>query len=72
MTGTHQIIAGFMPLLDSSILVAAKETGFADTEGIDLKLVRETSWTTIRDRMAVGHCVNRALGGANNHEAPDH
>jgi two-component system, oxyanion-binding sensor len=28
MTGTHQIIAGFMPLLDSSILVAAKEKGF--------------------------------------------
>ena len=55
MVGNHQIVAGFMPLLDSSILVAAKERGFADAEGIDLTLVRETSWANIRDRMAVGH-----------------
>ncbi|MFZ1988824.1 MAG: CmpA/NrtA family ABC transporter substrate-binding protein [Alphaproteobacteria bacterium] len=55
MSSKHQIIAGFMPLLDSAILVAAKEKGFADAEGIDLTLVRETSWASIRDRMAVGH-----------------
>ena len=36
MTADHQIVAGFMPLLDSAILVAAKEKGFADAEGIDL------------------------------------
>ncbi|HEX2841598.1 CmpA/NrtA family ABC transporter substrate-binding protein [Hyphomicrobium sp.] len=52
---SHEIVAGFMPLLDSAILVAAKEKGFAATEGIDLTLVRETSWANIRDRMAVGH-----------------
>ena len=51
----HQIIAGFMPLLDSALLVAAKEKGFAAAEGIDLSLVRETSWANIRDRLAVGH-----------------
>ena len=55
MTGDHQIVAGFMPLLDSAILVAAKEKGFAAAEAIDLVLVRETSWANIRDRMAVGH-----------------
>jgi NitT/TauT family transport system ATP-binding protein len=55
MTGTHQIIAGIMPLLDSSLLVAAKEKGFATAEGLDLKLTRETSWANIRDRLAVGH-----------------
>jgi two-component system, oxyanion-binding sensor len=55
MSSGHQIIAGFMPLLDSSLLVAAKEKGFAASEGIDLVLVRETSWANIRDRMAVGH-----------------
>jgi NitT/TauT family transport system ATP-binding protein len=53
--GAHQIIAGFMPLLDSAVLVAAKEKGFAEAEGVDLSLVRETSWASIRDRMAVGH-----------------
>jgi len=51
----HEVVAGFMPLLDSAILVAAKEKGFAAAEGIDLTLVRETSWASIRDRMAVGH-----------------
>lgn len=55
MSSGHQIVAGFMPLLDSSLLVAAKEKGFAASEGIDLVLVRETSWANIRDRMAVGH-----------------
>ncbi len=51
----HKIIAGFLPLLDSAILVAAREKGFARDEGVDLSLVRETSWANIRDRMAVGH-----------------
>lgn len=55
MSGSHQIVAGFMPLLDSAILVSAKEKGFAEAEGIDLSLARETSWANIRDRMAVGH-----------------
>jgi NitT/TauT family transport system ATP-binding protein len=55
MTADHRIVAAFMPLLDSAILVAAKEKGFADKEGIDLILARETSWANIRDRMAVGH-----------------
>jgi ABC-type nitrate/sulfonate/bicarbonate transport system substrate-binding protein len=55
MAETHQITAGFMPLLDSALLVAAKEKGFAQAEGIDLQLVRETSWANIRDRLAVGH-----------------
>ena len=55
MAGEHQIVAGFMPLLDSAILVAAREKGFTAAEAIDLVLVRETSWANIRDRMAVGH-----------------
>ncbi|POF31612.1 CmpA/NrtA family ABC transporter substrate-binding protein [Roseibium marinum] len=49
------VIAGFIPLLDSAVLVAAAEMGFAEQEGIALKLVRETSWANIRDRIAVGH-----------------
>jgi NitT/TauT family transport system ATP-binding protein len=55
MSERHQITAGFMPLLDSALLVVAKEKGFAWNEGIDLALVRETSWANIRDRLAVGH-----------------
>lgn len=52
---SYEIVAGFMPLLDSAVLVAAKEKGFAAAEGVDLTLMRETSWANIRDRMAVGH-----------------
>lgn len=52
---SYEIVAGFMPLLDSAVLVAAQKKGFAAAEGIDLTLVRETSWANIRDRMAVGH-----------------
>ncbi len=52
---SYEIVAGFMPLLDSAVLVAAHAKGFAAAEGIDLTLVRETSWASIRDRMAVGH-----------------
>lgn len=44
-----------MPLLDSALLVGAKEKDFAAAEGVDLTLMRETSWANIRDRLAVGH-----------------
>ncbi|MBX2804340.1 MAG: ABC transporter substrate-binding protein [Hyphomicrobiales bacterium] len=49
------VIAGFLPLVDAALLIATREKGFAETEGLELKLVRETSWANIRDRMAVGH-----------------
>lgn len=55
MDAEHQITAGFMPLFDSAVLVAAGELGFATREGIDLTLHRETSWANIRDRIAIGH-----------------
>lgn len=50
----HRITAGFIPLTDSLVLVAAREKGFAAAEGVDLTLVREMSWANIRDRVAVG------------------
>lgn len=53
--GLPSVIAGFIPLVDAALLIAAKEKGFSEAEGIGLKLVRETSWANIRDRMAVRH-----------------
>lgn len=50
-----KIILGFIPLLDCATLVAAAERGFAAQEGIELALVRETSWANIRDRVVIGH-----------------
>ncbi|RWD01919.1 MAG: nitrate transporter [Mesorhizobium sp.] len=55
MAATHQVTAGFMPLFDSAVLVAAGELGFAAREGVELVLHRETSWANIRDRIAIGH-----------------
>lgn len=57
-----EIDAGFMPLTDSAILVIAKELGFAEQQNIALRLIRETSWANIRDRMAfeqleISHCL---------------
>jgi ABC-type nitrate/sulfonate/bicarbonate transport system substrate-binding protein len=50
-----KVVVGFMPLLDCASLVVAAELGFAATEGLDLNLVRETSWANIRDRVITGH-----------------
>lgn len=55
MNASGVVMVGFIPLLDCAPLVAAVEKGFADAEGIDLTLVRETSWANIRDRVVVGH-----------------
>tara|TARA_R110002072_G_scaffold51291_8_gene137538 strand:- start:2002 stop:3222 length:1221 start_codon:yes stop_codon:yes gene_type:complete len=48
-----ELAAGFLPLTDCAILVAAKELGFAEEQGIALKLVKENSWANVRDRLAV-------------------
>ena len=53
--GRPTITVGFIPLLDCACIVAAAEQGFARAEGLDLALVRETSWANIRDRLIVGH-----------------
>jgi two-component system, oxyanion-binding sensor len=50
-----RLVIGFIPLLDCAPLVAASERGFAAEEGLELTLVRETSWANIRDRLIVGH-----------------
>lgn len=44
--------AGFIPLIDASVLIAAAEMGFAAREGISLELFRDVSWANVRDRLA--------------------
>ena len=46
---------GFMPLVDATLPILARELGFAEEEGIDLALVRDVSWATVRDRLLYGH-----------------
>lgn len=49
-----RVTAGFLPLLDASILIASPESGFAEELAIDIALVRETSLAKIRNCMSVG------------------
>ena len=51
--------AAFLPLTDSAVLVAAREKGFAEAQGIDLELVRTTSWATLRDQIGRASCRER-------------
>lgn len=44
--------AGFIPLLDAAVLIAASAKGFDRAEGVALELAREVSWSNIRDRLA--------------------
>jgi len=46
---------GFIPLMDAAIPIVAARKGFAASRGIDLQLMRDTSWANIRDRLAIGH-----------------
>ncbi|MER0236687.1 CmpA/NrtA family ABC transporter substrate-binding protein [Fulvimarina sp. MAC8] len=55
MTSIDEVHAGYLPLLDSAVLVVAARFGFAEQHGIDLQIHRERSWAAIRDRMSVGH-----------------
>ena len=48
MSKRHEVVAGFMPLLDSALLIAAREKGFAESEALDLTLVRETRVVTFK------------------------
>ena len=47
----EQLAIAFLPLTDCAVLVAAKELGFASAEGINLALIKETSWATARDHL---------------------
>jgi ABC-type nitrate/sulfonate/bicarbonate transport system substrate-binding protein len=52
MTGPLQI--GFIPLVDAAALIVAVDKGFAAAEGLDVALVREVSWSNVRDKLNIG------------------
>jgi two-component system, oxyanion-binding sensor len=45
---------GFIPLCDAAALIVAADKGFAEAEGLDLELVREVSWSNVRDKLNIG------------------
>ena len=45
---------GYIPLVDAAALVAAVDCGFAAAENLDVELVREVSWSNVRDKLNIG------------------
>ncbi|WP_068115002.1 ABC transporter substrate-binding protein [Tropicimonas marinistellae] len=51
---TTPLEAGIIPLVDAAPLIIAREIGFAEEEGLDLRLHRAPSWSSLRDMLALG------------------
>ena len=51
---TSQLHVGFIPLVDAAALIVAVDKGFTAAEGLDVTLVREVSWSNIRDKLNIG------------------
>jgi NitT/TauT family transport system ATP-binding protein len=45
---------GFIPLCDATALIVAVDKGFTAAEGLDVELVREVSWSNVRDKLNIG------------------
>ncbi|MEO6389251.1 MAG: ABC transporter substrate-binding protein [Croceibacterium sp.] len=52
---SEQLTVGFLPLVDACLPILALEHGFAEEEGLSLRLVRDFSWATVLDRLLYGH-----------------
>ena len=51
---TTPLHIGFIPLVDAAALIIAVDKGFATAEGLDVTLVREVSWSNVRDKLNIG------------------
>ena len=50
----HALRIGFIPLIDAASTIIAADKGFAAAEGLDIELVREVSWSNVRDKLNLG------------------
>src|SRR4029079_11639343 len=51
---TAPLRIGFIPLVDAAALIVAVDKGFTKAEGLDVTLVREVSWSNVRDKLNIG------------------
>jgi two-component system, oxyanion-binding sensor len=49
-----RLAIGYIPLADAAALIVAVDKGFAALEGLEVELVREVSWSNIRDKLNIG------------------
>lgn len=57
---------GYIPLLDCVALLWANHKGYFSEQGLNVSLIKETSWASLRDRLAYGfldaaHCLSAML-----------
>lgn len=45
---------GYIPLVDAAALIVAVDLGFTAAESLDVELVREVSWSNVRDKLNIG------------------
>jgi len=45
---------GFIPLVDAAALIIAVDKEFAADEGLTIDLIREVSWSNVRDKLNIG------------------
>lgn len=50
----NRLRVGFIPLADATALIVAVDKGFCAEEGLDIELVREVSWSNMRDKLNIG------------------
>ena len=51
---TEKLRIGFIPLVDATVLLVAVDQGFAAAEVLSVELVREVSWSNVRDKLNIG------------------
>jgi NitT/TauT family transport system ATP-binding protein len=51
----QELTIGFLPLVDACLPILAHVHGFAEDEGLSLRLIKDVSWATVLDRLLYGH-----------------
>jgi NitT/TauT family transport system ATP-binding protein len=51
---SERLRIGFIPLADAAALLIAVDKGFCAAEGLEVELVREVSWSNVRDKLNIG------------------
>lgn len=65
----QEINIGYIPLLDCVAILWAEQQGYFSDEGLKVNLFQESSWASLRDRLAYGfldsaHCLSTMLPAA--------
>jgi len=60
---TSSINLGFVPILEAAPLVVGVEKGFFAKHGLDVKLSKQSSWSTARDNVVLGSTGGGIDGG---------